>query len=68
MSAAEVRTTVSLPADLAEAVDNYRFDHRLNTRPDAIRELLAKALNHKLSGKPPPISRRIIEPAKESRR
>ena len=45
-------TTVVLPADLAEAVDNYRFDHRLNTRPDAIRELLAYALDRKLADKP----------------
>ena len=53
MSATEVRTTVILPADLAEAVDNYRFDHRLNTRPDAIRELLAYALDRKLGAAKP---------------
>jgi metal-responsive CopG/Arc/MetJ family transcriptional regulator len=52
MSAAEVRTTVSLPADLAEAVDNYWHTQRLNTRPDAIRELLAYALDRKLADKP----------------
>jgi metal-responsive CopG/Arc/MetJ family transcriptional regulator len=51
MSAAEVRTTVLLPADLAEAVDNYWHTQRLNTRPDAIRELLAYALDRK--GQPP---------------
>jgi hypothetical protein len=44
--------------DLAEAVDNYRFDHRLNTRPDAIRELLAYALDRKLADKPAKESRR----------
>jgi metal-responsive CopG/Arc/MetJ family transcriptional regulator len=52
MSAAEVRTTVLLPADLAEAVDNYWHTQRLNTRPDAIRELLAYALDRKAADKP----------------
>jgi metal-responsive CopG/Arc/MetJ family transcriptional regulator len=66
MSAAEVRTTVLLPADLAEAVDNYRFDHRLNTRPDAIRELLAYALDRKLADLKQELG--LTKPAKESRR
>jgi metal-responsive CopG/Arc/MetJ family transcriptional regulator len=52
MSAAEVRTTVSLPADLAEAVDNYWHTERLQSRPEAIRELLCLALDHKLTAKP----------------
>jgi metal-responsive CopG/Arc/MetJ family transcriptional regulator len=57
MSAAEVRTTLILPADLAKAVDDYWHAERLNSRPDAIRELLAYALDAKLA-----------KPAKEQRR
>lgn len=43
----ETRTTLVLPADLAEAIDDYWHSERLNSRPDAIRELLAWALDAK---------------------
>ena len=49
LGAAEVRTTLVLPADLAKAVDDYWHARRLSSRPDAIRELLAYALDAKLA-------------------
>ena len=52
----ELRTTLILPPDLAQRLDDYWHTERLNTRNEAIRELLAYALNAKL------------KPAKESRR
>jgi hypothetical protein len=56
MSATEVRTTLVLSAPLVEKLDDYWHTMRLNSRPDAIRELLAYALDAKL------------KPAKEQRR
>jgi metal-responsive CopG/Arc/MetJ family transcriptional regulator len=47
----EVRTTLSLPAELAELIDDYWHTKRLSSRNEAIRELLAYALDRKL-GKP----------------
>ena len=53
----EDRTTLVLPAPLVERLDDYWHTKRLNSRPDAIRELLAYALDAKLA-----------KPAKEQRR
>jgi metal-responsive CopG/Arc/MetJ family transcriptional regulator len=44
----DLRTTLILPAVLAEAIDDYWHTHRLPSRPETIRELLAKALKVKL--------------------
>ena len=60
MSAIEVRTTLVLPPELVERLDDYWHTKRLNSRPDAIRELLHDALET-WSMKP-------IRPAKEQRR
>jgi hypothetical protein len=38
------RLMVSLPLDLAKAVEDYRFDHRLKTEADAIRRLIEAGL------------------------
>jgi metal-responsive CopG/Arc/MetJ family transcriptional regulator len=40
----EIRTTVNLPAELAERVDDYWHNNRLTSRNAAIRELLEAAL------------------------
>lgn len=48
----EVRTTLNLPAEMAKAVDNYWHGEQLRSRNEAIRELLAYALDRKLSDKP----------------
>jgi len=43
---AEKRNIVTFQIDdeLAERLDDYRFENRINTRSDAIRKLLDKAL------------------------
>jgi metal-responsive CopG/Arc/MetJ family transcriptional regulator len=40
----EARKMVSLPAELAERVDDCRFAHRLKTEADAIRRLIQLSL------------------------
>jgi metal-responsive CopG/Arc/MetJ family transcriptional regulator len=66
MSATEVRTTLNLPAEMAKAVDNYWHGEQLRSRNEAIRELLAYALDRKAC------SERSVavsdKPAKEPRR
>jgi metal-responsive CopG/Arc/MetJ family transcriptional regulator len=47
----EVRTTLNLPAEMAKQVDDYWYGQRLRSRNEAIRELLAYALD-KLADKP----------------
>ena len=54
---AEFRTSLLLPPDLLEKLDDYWHTKRLETRNEAIRELLAYALDAKLA-----------KPAKENRR
>lgn len=44
MKATDTRTTLNLPADLAETVDDYWHSERLSSRNEAIRELLFQAL------------------------
>jgi len=39
-STAPVRKQVSLPAEIAKAVDDYRFDRRISTESEAIRRLI----------------------------
>lgn len=41
----EIRTSVSLPAKLAERLDDYWHNNRLLSRSEAIRELLEAALD-----------------------
>jgi hypothetical protein len=55
---AEDRTTLNLPAEIARAIDNYWHSEQLRSRNEAIRELLAYALDHKLTAKPAKESRR----------
>lgn len=38
------RKLVSLPADLTEKVENYRFENRINTEAEAIRRLIELGL------------------------
>jgi len=49
----EIRTTLNLPAELAELVDDYWHTQRLSSRNEAIRELLAYALGRKLGAAKP---------------
>ena len=44
---------VSLPAELAEQVENYRFENRLKTEADAIRRLIQLGLEAAESGSQP---------------
>ena len=53
----DTRTTLNLPADMTRAIDNYWHSEQLRSRNEAIRELLAYALDAKLT-----------KPAKEQRR
>jgi hypothetical protein len=39
------RAMVSLPADLAKAVDDYRFENRITTEAEAIRRLIEAGLS-----------------------
>jgi metal-responsive CopG/Arc/MetJ family transcriptional regulator len=48
----EVRTTLNLPASLAKLVDDYWHTKRLNSRNEAIRELLAYAVDKLLPKEP----------------
>ena len=45
---AEDRTTLNLPAEMTRLIDNYWHAEQLRSRNEAIRELLAYALNQKL--------------------
>ena len=40
----DVRKVVSLPAALAEAIDDYRFDERIKTEAEAVRRLIEAGL------------------------
>ncbi len=44
-STAPVRKQVSLPAQLARAVDEYRFENRFSSESEAIRHLIARGLD-----------------------
>jgi hypothetical protein len=44
----ESRKMVSLPAELAEQVEDYRFANRLKTEADAIRRLIQLGLDYEL--------------------
>jgi metal-responsive CopG/Arc/MetJ family transcriptional regulator len=39
-------TTISLPRSLVERVDGFRFERRLSSRAEAIRQLLEEGLAH----------------------
>lgn len=51
----DTRKMVTLPAELAGAVEDYRFANRLKTEAEAIRRLIEAGLNvaEKSSGTPP---------------
>jgi metal-responsive CopG/Arc/MetJ family transcriptional regulator len=51
----DIRTTLNLSAEMAKLVDDYWYEQRLRSRNEAIRELLAYALDAKLA-KPAPRS------------
>jgi hypothetical protein len=40
----ETRKIVSLPAELAQAIEDYRFNHRMKTEAEAIRRLIELGL------------------------
>jgi metal-responsive CopG/Arc/MetJ family transcriptional regulator len=61
----ELRTTLILPPDLAQRLDDYWHTRRLNTRNEAIRQLLTYALNHEQIHALHPDA---AKPAKETRR
>ena len=42
---AETRKIVSLPAGLARAIEDYRFNNRLKTEAEALRQLIEAGLN-----------------------
>ena len=39
-------TTISLPRSLVERIDDFRFERRLSSRTEAIRQLIEAALAH----------------------
>jgi len=40
----DTRKIVSLPADLAKAIEDFRFEERISTEAEAIRQLLIAGL------------------------
>ena len=47
-----VRKIVSIPRDLWEQIEDYRFKHRFKTESEAMRTLLAKGLESAGATKP----------------
>jgi metal-responsive CopG/Arc/MetJ family transcriptional regulator len=43
---ARVTTTINLPRNLVEQIDDFRFERRLSSRAEAIRQLIEAALAH----------------------
>ena len=43
---ARVTTTINLPRNLVEQIDDFRFERRLSSRTEAIRQLLEEGLAH----------------------
>ena len=43
---ARVTTTINLPRNLVEQIDDFRFERRLSSRTEAIRKLLEEGLAH----------------------
>jgi hypothetical protein len=52
------RAMVSLPADLAKAVDDYRFENRITTEAEAIRRLIEAGLSAPATPKKSPLRRK----------
>jgi hypothetical protein len=50
----DTRKIFSLPAELAEQVEDYRFAHRLKTEAEAIRRLVKLGLEASQAAEPPP--------------
>ena len=48
----ETRKIVSLPAELAQAIEDYRFTNRLKTEAEAIRQLIEAGLSAKKPAAP----------------
>ena len=49
----DTRKIVSMPAELAKAIEDFRFDERISTEAEAIRRLLEAGLKaHGRSGAP----------------
>lgn len=40
----DVRCMISLPAELAEAINDYRFSNRIGSHSEAVRQLIIKGL------------------------
>jgi len=50
----DTRKIVSLPAELAQAIDDFRFEMRIRTEAEAVRRLLEAGLEaHGRKVKPP---------------
>jgi hypothetical protein len=49
----ETRKIVSLPAELAQAIEDYRFNHRMKTEAEAIRRLIELGLGKAPVSAPP---------------
>ena len=62
-----LRTTISVPFEMWQQIKAYRHEHHLMSNNEAIRELLAYALNQKLLDMVHD-SHTKKRPAKESRR
>lgn len=48
------RKLVTLTADLAERVDDYRFGNRIGSESDALRQLISIGLEHATIARPVP--------------
>ena len=65
----ETRKIVSLPAELAQAIEDYRFNHRMKTEAEAIRRLIELGLgkapdSSPAGGNPPGSARKPATPGK----
>ena len=61
----EMRTTLNLPAEMNELIDNYWHSEQLRTRNEAIRELIRAGLDAKLAkpAKETPVAQNRVEQA-----
>jgi hypothetical protein len=64
----DTRTNLTLPHDLAEAIDAFWHTHMLTSRNEAIRALLAYALGTQSGWKAWVETRRVPRPVAEERR
>jgi hypothetical protein len=53
----DTRKIVSLPANLAQAVEDYRFDNRFKSEAEAMRRLIEVGLEHETKARRPGIKK-----------